>query len=174
MSKHSSFTPEEVKAAIESNRAILVDVREPEEAAAERIPGAILCPLSTLKPGMLPSGDDRDIILHCKSGMRSGLAAEQCLDAEVKIAGDMKGGILAWKAAGFETVAAEDKSGMTIPQAVMATAGSFVLISMLMSLAFGPLWLLLGAAPSFMLIQAAFTGFCPAGKLFAAMGLRPA
>lgn len=173
MSDPKSFDPAAVQQALDENRIILIDVREPKEAAAERIPGAILMPLSTFDPQRLPKGDDREIVLHCKSGMRSGRAFELAAKAGIAVAGHMGGGIEAWKAAGLPVERAEDATGMTVPQAVMAMAGSIVLISIAVSLWFGPLWLALGAAASFMLVQASFTGFCPAGRVFTALGFRP-
>ena len=56
---------------IEKN-AVLVDVREPYEIAAERIPGSIELPLSQLargKPANLPQ--DKAVVFHCASGART-------------------------------------------------------------------------------------------------------
>ena len=61
----------EAHSLIDKN-AVLVDVREPYEIAAERIPGSIELPLSQLARGMpanLPQ--DRAIVFHCASGART-------------------------------------------------------------------------------------------------------
>lgn len=61
---------------------------------------------------------------------------------------------------------------MSVERAVMALAGSFVLISVLLGLIWTP-WafgftLFVGAN----LLQASFTGFCPAAMVFAKLGLK--
>ncbi len=78
---------------------ILIDVREPEEFASSRIPGSVLIPKAVFFDAtaldMLPR--DKEIILHCRSGVRSA----HCL-AIIQGAGFMNsrhlgGGILAWE-----------------------------------------------------------------------------
>ncbi|WP_110207919.1 adenylyltransferase/sulfurtransferase MoeZ [Nocardioides daejeonensis] len=77
---------------------LLVDVREPNEFEINRIPGAVLIPKGDFLNGsaleQLPS--DKQIVLHCKSGVRSA----ECL-AIVKGAGydnavHVGGGVVAW------------------------------------------------------------------------------
>ncbi|WP_295692845.1 rhodanese-like domain-containing protein [uncultured Maricaulis sp.] len=174
MTDHKDFEPQDVQAGLESGRYILIDVREPGEFADERIPGAILAPLSAFNPKTLPRGDDREIILHCKSGGRSGRALQMCRDAGIDVAGHVKGGILNWKTCQLATDRAENApTGMTIQQAVMAMASFLMLVSVGMGVVFSPWWLVLGAAVSGMLLQASFTGFCPASSIFARLGFRP-
>jgi len=62
---------------------------------------------------------------------------------------------------------------MSIDRAVMAFAGSVVLLSLLLSQIHSPLWLWLTAFVGANLLQASFTGFCPLAKILKAMGLRP-
>jgi molybdopterin/thiamine biosynthesis adenylyltransferase/rhodanese-related sulfurtransferase len=78
---------------------ILIDVREPEEFASSRIPGSVLIPKAAFFDATaldrLPR--DKEIILHCRSGVRSA----HCL-AIIQGAGFMNsrhlgGGILAWE-----------------------------------------------------------------------------
>lgn len=61
---------------------------------------------------------------------------------------------------------------MSIDRAVMAFAGAMVLVSLLLSLIFSPYWLLLTAFVGVNLIQASFTGFCPAAIVFKKLGCR--
>ena len=44
-----NWSPEQVDAALKAGEIILVDVREPGEYENERIPGALLLPLSTFE-----------------------------------------------------------------------------------------------------------------------------
>ena len=55
---------------------------------------------------------------------------------------------------------------MTIDRAVMAFAGLVVLVSLALAQTQSPLWLLLTAFVGLNLIQASFTGFCPAAIVF--------
>ncbi|MDC9715238.1 MAG: DUF2892 domain-containing protein [Gammaproteobacteria bacterium] len=63
---------------------------------------------------------------------------------------------------------------MTINNAVLAMAGIFIMISLLLSdMDFSePNWLWLTFFVGFNLFQSAFTGFCPASKIFKATGLK--
>jgi len=81
----------------------LVDVREPAEFTSElgHIDGAELIPLNTL-PAQLQQlkTDTREIVAICKSGMRSGHAAD-FLAKNGLAARNLHGGMLAWKSAGL-------------------------------------------------------------------------
>jgi len=61
---------------------------------------------------------------------------------------------------------------MSIDRAVMAFAGLMVLVSLLLAQVHSPYWLLLTAFVGLNLIQASFTGFCPAAMIFKALGLK--
>jgi hypothetical protein len=61
---------------------------------------------------------------------------------------------------------------MNIDRAVFAFAGVMILGSVALSQLVSPWWLLLTAFAGLNMLQAAFTGFCPAARLFAAFGLR--
>ena len=61
---------------------------------------------------------------------------------------------------------------MSIDRAVMAFAGAVVLLGLLLSQIFSPYWLLLTAFVGANLIQASFTGFCPAAMAFKKLGCR--
>ena len=55
---------------------------------------------------------------------------------------------------------------------VLAFAGSFILISIVLSLLFSPYWLLFSAFVGANLLQSAFTGFCPLAKILKAFGAK--
>ncbi len=61
---------------------------------------------------------------------------------------------------------------MNIDRAVFAFAGSVVLASLALGYWVTPWFFLLNAFAGLNMLQAAFTGFCPAAKLFKAFGLR--
>lgn len=60
---------------------------------------------------------------------------------------------------------------MSIDRAVMALAGSLVLLSLVLSQLHSVYWLWLSAFVGANLVQASFTGFCPAAKAFKWLGL---
>jgi hypothetical protein len=62
---------------------------------------------------------------------------------------------------------------MSIDRAVMAFAGLLVLVSAILVWLVSPWWLLLTAFVGLNLIQASFTGVCPAAMIFKAFGARP-
>jgi rhodanese-related sulfurtransferase len=99
----TEYEPEEVQALLEQGRVLLVDVREPMEYAAERIPGALLYPLSTFDAAHLPPDGDREVVFHCAAGGRS-LTAARTRQAAGQPAAHMAGGISEWKAQGLPTV----------------------------------------------------------------------
>jgi hypothetical protein len=61
---------------------------------------------------------------------------------------------------------------MNVDRAVLALAGVMVLVSLLLALYVSPYWLLLTAFVGLNMLQAAFTGFCPAAMVFRKLGLR--
>jgi len=92
-------TVEELKALRGSGRPLYVlDVREPQEFQICRIPGSTLIPLGQLpaRVAELPSGPGGpEIIVHCKSGVRSAKAVRLLQERGIA-ARNLKGGILAW------------------------------------------------------------------------------
>lgn len=61
---------------------------------------------------------------------------------------------------------------MNLDRAVLAFAGCVVLSSLLLGWLTTPYWLLLTAFAGVNMVQAAFTGFCPAAIAFKKLGVR--
>ena len=79
-------------------RPLLLDVREPREWEMARVEGARLVPLGTLA-GAIPSLDrEAEIVVMCKSGVRSANAARQLRDAGFRRVLNLAGGIKRWSA----------------------------------------------------------------------------
>jgi rhodanese-related sulfurtransferase len=96
------LTPAEVAQGVAEGRMLLVDIREPNETAVERYPGAIDLPMSTFDPADLdPQG--RMVVFACRSGNRSARLSLACQDAGLPYDAHLAGGIIAWKAAGLPT-----------------------------------------------------------------------
>ncbi|MFG1360862.1 rhodanese-like domain-containing protein [Xanthobacter pseudotagetidis] len=96
------LSPEEVRAGLEDGTMLLVDVREPHEIQAERIPGAAVMPLSAFDPGALPDPAGRRLVFSCRSGQRSQRAAAIAQSVGLPYEEHMRGGIIGWRQAGFK------------------------------------------------------------------------
>ena len=102
--KTKDLSPHQVKAALDAHKILLIDVREPDEFAAEKIAGAVNVPLSTFDPATLPDAGSKTIVLQCAGGKRSAMAVDQCRKAGRAVETHLAGGLMAWKAAGLPTV----------------------------------------------------------------------
>jgi rhodanese-related sulfurtransferase len=105
------LTPHEVADLLSARQILLVDVREPDEYATQRIPGALLFPLSTLDASALPPDGPRRVVFQCGSGKRSALAAQARLAAGAPRAAHLAGGIGAWKSAGLPVLQLDPATG---------------------------------------------------------------
>lgn len=98
--------PAEVRRWVEAGEAVVVDVREFREHAAERIPGALLNPLSSFDPARVPvPPEGKRLVLHCRSGARCGMASQRLLEAGFRGAiHRLQGGMIGWKSVGGPVV----------------------------------------------------------------------
>ncbi len=91
------ITPVELKAKMDRGEDfVLIDVREPEEYAIGRIPGSKLIPLRTVTERLHELSSADEIIVHCRSGVRSGQAVEFMKQAGYRKVKNLVGGILRW------------------------------------------------------------------------------
>jgi adenylyltransferase/sulfurtransferase len=76
----------------------LVDVREPNEYEINRIPGAVLIPKGEFLNGeaLGKLSQDKPVVLHCKSGVRSAEALAVLKGAGFSDAVHVGGGVVAW------------------------------------------------------------------------------
>ncbi len=97
--KGSTITAAELKDLIDAEKPIdLIDVREPAEWEIVRIPGARLVPKDEILRGdaLASLPQDRQIVLYCKSGIRSAEALAAVKGAGFKDAVHVQGGVTAW------------------------------------------------------------------------------
>jgi len=97
------LTPEGVARGLAEDSVLLVDVREPNETAIERYPGAVIVPLSSFDPAQIPDPKGRQVVFACRSGRRSVTASQAAQAQGLPYDAHLAGGILAWKAAGLPT-----------------------------------------------------------------------
>ena len=77
---------------------VLIDVREPNEYEINRIPGSVLIPKADFQTGValekLPQ--DKQLVFHCKSGVRSAEVLAIAKGAGFSDAVHVGGGVVAW------------------------------------------------------------------------------
>ena len=96
----TNITPEEVKERLDNGEKLhLVDVRQPEETAEYNI-GGIALPLGNIQNMQTDEIDDlknEEVILYCRSGNRSGIAAQILDQMGFSNTKNLTGGMLAWR-----------------------------------------------------------------------------
>lgn len=103
----ASVSPVEAAKLVADGKAVLVDVREPSEWAESGVAApAVLLPKSEFDEGLigewkdfLNKAGDKQIILYCRSGRRSGVVAAALAVKGHKVAN--AGGFKDWEAAGL-------------------------------------------------------------------------
>ncbi|WP_305092150.1 adenylyltransferase/sulfurtransferase MoeZ [Prescottella sp. R16] len=94
-----TITPSELRELIESGADIaIVDVREPVEWDIVHLPGATLIPKDRILSGdaLAELPQDKRIVLHCKTGIRSAEALAAVRRAGFADAVHLQGGVIAW------------------------------------------------------------------------------
>jgi adenylyltransferase/sulfurtransferase len=90
-------TVEELKARLDRGETVFIlDVRNPEEVQICRIPGTTLIPLPELPRRFRELNPQQEMVVHCKSGMRSAKAIAFLRQQGFTKLKNLKGGILAW------------------------------------------------------------------------------
>jgi rhodanese-related sulfurtransferase len=90
---------DELQAALDDGSVTLVDVREQYEWDEGRIPGAVHIAMGDLGARLGELDRDATIVVNCRVGGRSGMAAQALREAGYD-AWSLRGGILAWDRAG--------------------------------------------------------------------------
>jgi len=149
--------------------AVLVDSREADEAARERIPGARHHALSRIeKDAPLREGDDV-LVFHCRSGARTrGNAARLAAASGTCDTYILDGGLDAWKKAGLP-VSFDRSAPIDIMRQVQIGAGSLVLIGVVLGALVAPGFYALSAIVGAGLVFAGATGFCGMAHVLARM-----
>lgn len=146
--------------------AILVDIRDPDEHARERIAAARSLPLSTLEQADLELHHGKPVIFHCRSGQRTQMNATKlkaCAgeDCEAFV---VEGGLDAWRKAGLPVVT-DRRQPIEMQRQVQIVAGALGLGGVLLGAFVSPAFF---AVPGFIgagLLFAGLTGTCGMAKL---------
>lgn len=158
------LSPQQVRERLDADRAVLVDIREPDEFARSHVKGAQSQPLSTWEKAHLTIDPDADVIFTCRSGMRT---AGACDRLAARVNGDafvLDGGLDAWAKAGLPVETNAD-APMEIMRQVQIAAGSLVLLGVLLGFLVAPTWFALSAFVGAGLTFAGVSGFCGMARL---------
>lgn len=156
----------EVARRLKDGRAVLIDIREPDEFARAHAPGALSRPLSAFETAHLKIEAGQDAVFTCKTGMRTG---SNCERLAARIDGDayvLDGGLDAWTKAGLP-VAENAKAPIEMNRQVMITAGLLVLTGVVLGVTVNPGFYGLAAFVGAGLTFAGVTGFCGMAKILA-------
>lgn len=168
----STMTPISPQRASELVRdgAVLVDIRERDEHAREKIAGSRLWPTSQLDGQYPAQAADRILIFHCQSGARTRQNAQRIAAALPAGVGSyiLDGGLDAWKKAGLPALLDRSQPISTMRQ-VQIAAGSLVLLGAVLGTTVAPVFYALSAFVGAGLIVAGVTGFCGMARILALM-----
>ena len=162
-----SITPTQARDLV-AQGAVLIDVREADEHARERIPGALSSPLSR---GAIQPPEGAVIVYHCKGGNRTAANAANLHAAAEGAACEayvLTGGIDAWKAAGLP-VAQNTKAPLELMRQVQIAAGGLALAGFGLGIAVDPGFHALSGFIGAGLLFAGASGWCGMAKLLAVM-----
>ena len=153
-------------------KQVVIDVREKEEFASERIANSINLPLSELArqaPGVFKNLEGCSFLLMCRSGKRSGLAKQQlellAPGSDLKV---FEGGILEWKKQNKPTECS-GSSVLPIMRQVQLVAGTLAFVGAILSWLVNPAWIVLSGVVGLGLMIAGATGFCGMAELLSRM-----
>jgi len=97
--------PEELQAKINSGEDfLLLDVRTPQEHAAQSLQGSYLLPLQELGYRLNEIPKNKEIVVYCRVGNRSAYACSYLSRMGYKV-NNLEGGIMLWNMAGSASLA---------------------------------------------------------------------
>jgi rhodanese-related sulfurtransferase len=149
--------------------AVLIDVREADEHARERIPGARHHALSRIDVESPVRAGDDVLVFHCRSGARTrGNAHRIASAAQTCETYILDGGLEAWKKAGLP-VTLDRSQPIDLMRQVQIAAGSLVLAGVLLGALVAPGFYALSGFVGAGLLFAGISGFCGMARLLALM-----
>lgn len=126
-----TVTPKQAQQWLASGEALLIDVRNPDEFAAEHIPHALSIPLGVLKQTLatLSFPSSQKVLFQCESGKRGGQACAlvQELESFPNRIYNVQNGITGWKDANLAIIGTP--AGISIFRQVQIAIGSFIALS---------------------------------------------
>ena len=157
-----------VRSWLDADRAVLIDIREPDEYIREHIPQAHLVPLSAFNPSDFPGGRNKIAVFHCQMGGRTKSAAQQILATGFREVYVLQEGLMGWKAAGLP-VNVNPRAPISIMRQVQIAAGSLVVLGIGLALLISPWFLGLSAFVGAGLIFSGASGTCMMADILSTM-----
>ncbi|HJS52685.1 MAG TPA: rhodanese-like domain-containing protein [Pyrinomonadaceae bacterium] len=157
-----------LKEILENGEIHLVDVREQMEFAGGRVAGASLLPLGELEERHKELDHSKPIYVMCRTGRRSSDAQRKLKALGFTNVVNVVGGMEDWKKEGLP-VERDEYAPWSIERQVRFTAGSLVLIGVLLSVFVHPYFLILSGLIGFGLAFTATIDWCGMGLLIAKM-----
>jgi rhodanese-related sulfurtransferase len=153
---------------LESGGAVLVDVRDADEHARERIALARNAPLARI--GQSPSAIDKAtaVVFHCRSGARTQANARRLAFVAGCDVYLLEGGLDGWKRAGLPVVK-DGRQPIEVMRQVQMAAGSLVLTGVLLGAIASPAFCVIAGFVGAGLILAGATGTCAMARVLRAM-----
>lgn len=164
-----TISPEQAKALLDQG-AVLIDIREADEHAREKIDNARHMPLSTLDEADFAVHHGKPVVFHCKSGART-LAHAPRLAGKVGAgcqAYIVEGGLDAWKNAGLPVVT-DRRQPLELQRQVQIAAGGLAFLGTLFGLLWSPWFFVVPLFVGAGLTTAGITGFCGMARLLMRM-----
>lgn len=157
------ITPQRASQLIAAG-ATMIDIRDADEHARERIPNARLVPMGTIGQTALQTADASAVIFHCRSGNRTSANADKLSSAVGCDAYLLDGGIDGWKQAGLPVIT-DRKQPLELMRQVQITAGLLVLAGVVLgSTVFAPFYFVAGFVGAG-LTFAGMTGSCALARV---------
>ena len=161
-----SLKPDEVDKRLFGRRAVLVDIRDPDEFARRHVRGAISRPLSQFEQAHLKVAPGQDVIFTCRTGMRTGANCERLAAAVEGDAYVLEGGVDGWAAAGLP-VEEDRKAPLEMIRQVQIGAGALTLAGVVLGFTVHPAFFGLSGFVGAGLLMAGVTGFCGMARVLA-------
>ena len=160
-----TITVTEAVSKIKDGKAVIIDVREPDEFKVEHIAYALSIPLSSLESGfqMLDLPKDKIILFQCLKGSRGQVACEriQGLGSCENTIMNIEGGIEAWKDANLPVIASIGSSPkISIMRQVQIIVGFLVALCTMLGFAGLNFAFILAGLFGAALFFAGLTGWC--------------
>jgi len=154
---------------VETGGAELIDVREAEEFARSRIPGARNLPLSRLEAAPLGFQPGRMAVFLCQSGTRtSSQAGRLAALAAGHDAAILEGGMRAWQSAGL-ALATDRAQPIPLMRQVQIAAGALALGGALLGFLVAPAFHAVPAVVGAGLVFAGISGTCGMARILMLM-----
>lgn len=157
-----------LKRRLDDGSVVLIDVREPDEFARERIRGARSAPLSAFEREDFGRLKEKPAVFQCRSGNRTTVNAERLRAAGFREAFELEGGMMAWKQAGLP-VELDRSQPIDLMRQVQIAVGLMILIGLGLAVLLTPWFALLSAFAGAGLLTAGLTGFCGMARMLALM-----